>query len=104
MATFLFWNVRQKRLEMVVRRLVERHAIDVLILAECAIPEQAMLKELNKGVSDTFRRIPMMVWRGIDLYSRWDHDCFGPVLMEGDHYGIRLLAAPGGIEVLLVLA
>lgn len=104
MATFLFWNVRRKRLELVVRRLVERHAIDVLMLAECAIPEQVMLLELNKGASDTFHRIPMRVWGGIELYSRWAPACFGPVFMEGDHYAIRVLAAPGGIEVMLVLA
>jgi len=47
MATFLFWNLGERRLEPVLRRLTARHQIDVLMLAECAIPEDSMLDALN---------------------------------------------------------
>src|SRR5205085_8178326 len=89
MTTFLFWNLGGRRLEPVLRRLTARHEIDVLMLAECAIPEDSMLKALNAVSQGTFRRIPALASRGLDLYSRFDPSCFGSVLKEADHYLIR---------------
>jgi hypothetical protein len=104
MATFLFWNLCGRRLEPVLRRLTARHKIDVLMLAECAIPEDLMLDALNALGERTFRRVPALASRGLDLYSRFERDCFGPVLKEADHYLIRTFTPPGGIEILLAMA
>ncbi|MBI1918740.1 MAG: endonuclease/exonuclease/phosphatase family protein [Planctomycetes bacterium] len=104
MATFLFWNLCGRPLEPVLRRLTARHGIDVLMLAECAIPEGAMLNSLNAGGPGTFRRLPPVASQRLDLYSRFDRLCFGPVLKEADHYIIRSLTPPGGIEIVLVMA
>jgi hypothetical protein len=104
MATFLFWNLCRRPLEPVLRRLTARHGIDVLMLAECAIPEDAMLNSLNAGGQGSFRRLPPVASRRLDLYSRFDGRCFGPVLKEADHYVIRSLTPPGGIEIVLVMA
>ncbi len=61
MASFLFWNLCGRRLELVLRRLIRRHEIDVLMLAECAIPEDSMLDFAQRGVgvarSGAFRRL-----------------------------------------------
>lgn len=103
MVSFLFWNLHGRRLEPVLRRLTARHAIDVLVLAECAIPEIAMLEELNTAGQGTFRRIPALASR-LDLYSRFEPGCFGTTLQEADHYLIRTLAPPGGIEIVLAMA
>lgn len=104
MATFLFWNLCGRSLEPVLRRLTAQHGIDVLMLAECAIPEDSMLHTLNTAGQGTFRRIPALASRGLDLYSRFDQGCFGSVLKEADHYLIRTLTPPGGIEIVLVMA
>jgi hypothetical protein len=104
MTTFLFWNLRRRRLEPTLRRLTARHEIDVLMLAECAIPEDSMLDALNVVGQATFRRLPALASRGLDLYSRFDQDCFGSVLKEADHYLIRTLTPPGGIEIVLAMA
>jgi hypothetical protein len=104
MATFLFWNLSRRRLEPVLRRLTARHGIDVLILAECAIPEGAMVQALNAEGQGTFKRIPALASRAIDLYSRYDPSCFGTVLKEADHYLIRTLTPPRGIEIVLAMA
>jgi hypothetical protein len=104
MATFLFWNLRGRRLEPVLRRLTARHGIDVLMLAECAIPEAAMLSSLNAAGQGSFYRLLPIASRGLDLYSRFDRRCFGPVLKEADHYLIRSLTPPEGIEIVLVMA
>jgi hypothetical protein len=78
MAGFLFWNLGGRRLEVVLRRLTARHQVDVLVLAECAIPEDVMLHTLNEESQRPFRRIPALASRRLDLYSRFDQDCFGP--------------------------
>lgn len=104
MATFLFWNLCGRRLEPVLRRLTTRYKIDVLMLAECAIPEDLMLNALNAEGQNTFRRVPALASRGLDLYSRFDQGCFGSVLKEADHYLIRTLTPPGGIEIVLAMA
>ncbi len=85
-------------------RLTARHEIDVLMLAECVIPEDSMLDALNAEGQDVFRRVPALASRGFDLYSRFDPGCFGSVLQEADHYLIRRLTPPNGIEIVLVTA
>jgi hypothetical protein len=63
-----------------------------------------MLSSLNAVGQGTFHRLPAIASRRLDLYSRFDLHCFGPVLREADHYFIRAVTPPGGIEVLLVIA
>src|SRR5262245_32957507 len=103
MASFLFWNLHVNRLETVLQRLTAEHAIDVLMLAECVIPEASMLGSLNRAGQGTFRRIPAIASR-LDLYSRFEISCFGSILQESEHYLIRTLTPPGGIEIVLVMA
>jgi endonuclease/exonuclease/phosphatase family metal-dependent hydrolase len=104
MVSFLFWNLCGRSLEPVLCRLTAQHGIDVLMLAECAIPEPAMVKALNAAGQGSFRRLPPIASQRLDLYSRFDRSCFGPVLTEADHYLIRSLAPPDGIEIMLVMA
>lgn len=104
MASFLFWNLCRKRLEAVLRRLVVHYNVDVLILAECVIPQESMLAALNANGSGSFHRIPAVASRGLELYSRFDGSCFGDVVNEADHYLIRTLTVPDGIEIVLAMA
>jgi len=104
MANFLFWNLSRRRLELVIQRLAVRHHLDILMLGECEIPEESILNTLNANAKTPYRRIPALASRGLDLYSRFDQRCFGPVLKEADHYLIRTLTPPGGIEIVLAMA
>ena len=49
MPNFLFWNIARKPLRDEVRRLTQRHEIDVLMLAECALTPRQMLSSLREG-------------------------------------------------------
>ncbi len=49
MATFLFWNIARKPLNESIVRLVERHQIDVLMLAECPMTAEQLLTALNEN-------------------------------------------------------
>lgn len=104
MTSFLFWNLGGKNLEPVLRRLTARYGIDVLVLAECEVPEGSMLKSLNAADKGTFRRIPAVASRRVVLYSRFAQSCFGFPLREADHYLIRTLAPPNGVEIVLAMA
>jgi hypothetical protein len=104
MVSFLFWNLRRRPLELVLHRLTIQHRLEVLMLAECAIPEDALLNALNAAGQGTFRRVPALASRGLDLYTRFDQSCFGPVAKESDHYLIRTLTPPDGIEIMLAMA
>src|SRR4051812_14072662 len=104
MTTFLFWNSRSQPLELVLHRLTARHKIDVLLLAECEMPEASLLDALNTAGYGTFERVPALASRGLDIYSRFASGCFAAVLKEADHYLIRTLTPPGEIEILLALA
>jgi hypothetical protein len=53
MLTFLFWNLNKKPLEKRVARLCAAHAVDVLIVAECAEPAN-VLSVLQAEVAETF--------------------------------------------------
>jgi hypothetical protein len=104
MTSFLFWNICRRRLELVLARLIARHGIDVLMLAECTTPESEMLQALNAAGQGSFQRLPPMASQRLDLYSRYDRSCFGPVLQEADHFLIRSLTPPNGIEINLAIA
>ncbi len=43
MATFLFWNINRKPLSARIARIAAGNAVDVVILAECAVPSEEMI-------------------------------------------------------------
>lgn len=47
MLTFLFWNLDRQPIPGLVAELAHSHNVDVLMLAECAIPAPDLLRELN---------------------------------------------------------
>ena len=49
MANFLFWNIARKPLSDSLARLAARHALDVLMLAECSLTPRQVLAALNRG-------------------------------------------------------
>ena len=56
--SFLFWNLKQQPLRERIARLVVAHAVDVVIVAECATPSAAISRAINDVSSDTFHVMP----------------------------------------------
>jgi len=54
MLSVLFWNVQKKPLLDRVARLVRAHAVDVVVLAECAQTDAELLASLNGGGGKQF--------------------------------------------------
>jgi hypothetical protein len=105
MLTFLFWNLGEQPLQVIVGNLARLHQVDVLILAECTIPEADLLRELNRDNPNTqktgFRPPdPDSLCERIVIYPRFP----GRHLRrkeESEKYTCRILKAPGHEEILL---
>jgi hypothetical protein len=101
MLTFLFWNLDGRAIPNVVANLARRHDVDVLMLAECAIPVPALLQELNRGNPSPYREPDSRsICERILLVPR-----FSPQLLlrraESPYYTCRLLRRSGRPELTL---
>jgi len=103
MLTFLFWNINGKPLERTIRRLVVRHAVDVLILAECGIEPARMLTVLNANGQGGTYTFWLSEGRRVHIYTRLPSDAVQP-LFDGPHFSARRLRPLSGDEVLLIAA
>ncbi len=104
MATFLFWNMAKKTLSEPLFRLVARHEVDVLLLAECVMSPGQVLELLNR--ERTLYHFPQTVvldFEKVRIFTR-----FSGELLESrlDHSGfrwtIRQLFVLGSPDILVV--
>jgi hypothetical protein len=105
MLTFLFWNLDGKPLQHSLAKLAERHQVDVLILAECAIPQQELLTELNRPIPNPTRlgfRPPDSdsLCERVVIYPRFPTRRFKR-RAESAYYTGRVLSLPGRESVIL---
>ena len=99
MLTFLFWNFNKRPLEGVVSALTYQHQVDVLILAECAIPAATMLLALAEANGQPFY-FPRSNCRSISIYTRFS-DASIQASHESDRITIRRLTLPARTGILL---
>jgi hypothetical protein len=97
MLTFLFWNLKRDRRD-VLANLARRHAVDVVMLTECEFQHGSALYELNQQSTDYFF-VPTDCPK-IQIYTRFSDEYLKPHV-HGDDYTIRKLALPGRPEILL---
>jgi hypothetical protein len=69
MISFLFWNLDKRRLEASVSRMAALHEVDVLMLAECRIDPDEMLKSLNSRCSSPYH-FPDSESKKIRIFTR----------------------------------
>jgi hypothetical protein len=96
MLTFLFWNLKGSRAD-IVASLVRRHAVDVLMLAECPLKPASVLQTLNQESAD-FYYAPSDCPK-IAIYTRFS-DQFIQAQEGGNDFTIRRLALPNRPEIL----
>ncbi len=104
MATFLFWNMGKKALAEPLFRLVTKHEVDILMLAECALSPGVILEELNRERTRYFFPKTVAPSRGkIRVFTRFDGDLLEHVDNHtGFRWTIRQLFLPGADSVLVV--
>ena len=71
MTSFLFWNINKKNLQRSIANLVRRHEIDVLMLAECEIEIDVLLRELNEGHKFDYYHSPGIACEKIEVFIQF---------------------------------
>ena len=102
MATFLFWNIARKPLRDEMRRLTERHEVDVLMLAESRLAPDDLLASLNgDGASWEFAApISPLDDTKIQLYTRLGQQHLQELFVF-PHVTVRELSGPDFSSLLL---
>jgi hypothetical protein len=101
MLTVLFWNLGGKPLGNLVANLTHRHAVDLLILAECPLTTGELLAVLNNQNNPPFQPPdPGSLCRALLVVPRFD-----PTHLtrraESPRYTARQVSLPGRPELLL---
>jgi len=103
MVTFLFWNINKQSLSESIASLVDKHRVDILILAETNIPDMELTKLLNSQGGPVFSLAPPGLPSPLKIYSRFLSRFVKPVRDSGG-IAIRHLTPPIGRDMLLVAA
>jgi hypothetical protein len=100
MITFLFWNLNHKLLDDHVARLASRHEVDIIILAECAIPERVIIDALYWQTGRRFH-LPFSMCEKIRIFTGFPKR-FLKARCERERFTIRRLGLPEIDEILIV--
>ena len=101
MLTFLFWNLNGKPLEGLIQLLLEEHAPDLVILAECEIPASDLKAMLRTQYKMRYRLLENDPSPKLVFISRLPKASIKLVSDEGG-IAIRRVASPLGESYLLV--
>jgi hypothetical protein len=100
MITFLFWNLAKRPIASVVSALALENNVDVLLLAENALPVANLLSLLNPPGNVRYRFVPPPLESRIDIYFAYDPQFLQPQT-DTSRATIRKVALPGRPEFLL---
>jgi hypothetical protein len=101
---FLFWNLNKKNLQTSVANLALMHDIDVIMLAECAIPSEILLQALNRDEERAYYSyIEQLGCTKIEIFTRFSNDCIPVASDKLDRMTIRRLQLPGLTDILLAI-
>jgi hypothetical protein len=99
--SFLFWNLYRKPLQEFIVNLASQHEISVLMLVECIIEPDVLLKTLNRN-DTVYHYAPSIAPGKIELFTRFPNEFMQPVYDE-TRLTIRHLKLPGMIDILLAV-
>src|SRR5262245_29019016 len=100
MLTVLFWNLGDKPLGPLVANLAQRHAVDLLILAECPQSSPDLLAALNRQNNPPFQTPdPDSLCRALLVVPRFDPKNLTR-RVESPRYTGRHLSLPGHPDLL----
>jgi hypothetical protein len=96
---FAFWNLNKKPLQGLLRLLVEIFEIDILILAESAIPDDVLLNTLNSNLEREFVLV-RGISRTLKFLMRYPQNMMIS-LLDTDRISIKELIPPVGEGILI---
>ena len=101
MVNFLFWNLNKNYSLDLLVRLVNNHAVDIVMLAECPMKTTEILLGLNVNANALFHDNPGQCNR-IMIISKLPKARVKPIF-ETDRITIRQLRIPNRLELLLAV-
>ncbi len=101
MLKVLFWNTGRKPLADALNWLCRYHDPDVVILAECGIPDAKLLLTINNGLERDYILPPNDSANSIRFLHRLSVDSW-KVIEDRERFAIRTVEVPGYLEFLLV--
>jgi hypothetical protein len=93
------WNMNARASAALVRDLATQHALNVLVLLECAVPFAELLETLNNQDEAFWFLTPGLCSR-VTILTRFP-EAFIHAEAEGDLHTIRRIELPGLPELLL---
>ena len=101
MTTFLFWNLGRRPLQAAVSAIARQNEVDVIMLAECLLPPNTLLRALNPIGRSDYHYAPGLC-KKIKIFTRFPAH-FVPPLLENDRTTIRHLRIPATTDILLAV-
>lgn len=102
MTAFLFWNLNRKPLQHMVSNLARRHAVDVLMLAECEIEVDVLLTLLNQSSDSSYHYTDCRTCRRVKVFTRFPGE-FLSAVCDTDRLTVRHLRLPGLRNILVAV-
>lgn len=103
MTKFLFWNLNKKSLQDSIARLANYYDVDVIMLAECNVGAEVILRALNQTERSAFHYgSANSLCNSIKVFMRFESD-FIPIYEESERLSIRHLRLPGLEDILLAV-
>jgi len=94
MTRFLFWNLGKKPIVQSIVDVALTHDIDILVLAECMIPPDVLLLDLNKHSRPLYDYARSIGCEKIEIFTRFPRRFLEPIY-ETHRLTIRSLNLPG---------
>lgn len=101
MTTFLFWNLGRRPLQAAVTAIARQNEVDVIMLAECLLPPNTILKTLNPIGRSDYHYAPSQCGK-IKIFTRFPAEFIRP-LFENNRTTIRHLRIPATTDILLAV-
>lgn len=102
MISFLFWNLNKQQLQSTTAKIAWARQVDVIMLVECNIAPNEMLKTLNKNNAAAYHYSPNRICEKVEVFSRFPASYISPVF-ETERLTVRHLKLPGLTDALLAI-
>lgn len=102
MTAFLFWNLNRKPPQAIVASLAPRYEVDVIMLTECSVAPDVLLRTLNPVGTSEYHYAPGIGCKKVEIFTRFLGEFIRP-RFETDRLTIRHLKLPGLTDILLAV-
>lgn len=100
MTSFLFWNLNKNPLESLIANMAINRRVDVVMLAECEISPDTLLRSLNSINPASYHYAPNRACEKIEVFCRFSNAFIQPIY-ETERLTVRHLNLPGAVDALI---